>query len=30
MIAAAGARRLARGERDDAGLGAFARAPVAT
>jgi N6-L-threonylcarbamoyladenine synthase len=30
MIAAAGARRLARGERDDAGLGAFARAPVST
>ncbi|HEY8493656.1 MAG TPA: tRNA (adenosine(37)-N6)-threonylcarbamoyltransferase complex transferase subunit TsaD [Myxococcota bacterium] len=29
MIAAAGARRLARGERDDASLGAFARAPVA-
>ena len=29
MIAAAGARRLARGERDDAALGAFARAPVA-
>jgi len=28
MIAAAGARRLARGERDDAALGAFARAPV--
>jgi len=28
MIAAAGARRLARGERDDATLGAFARAPV--
>jgi len=28
MIAAAGARRLMRGERDDAGLGAFARAPV--
>jgi N6-L-threonylcarbamoyladenine synthase len=28
MIAAAGARRLARGERDDAGLGAVARAPV--
>ena len=28
MIAAAGARRLARGERDDAWLGAFARAPV--
>ena len=28
MIAAAGARRLARGERDDASLGAFARAPV--
>jgi N6-L-threonylcarbamoyladenine synthase len=30
MIAAAGARRLARGERDDASLGAFARAPVST
>ncbi len=30
MIAAAGARRLARGERDDAALGAFARAPVST
>ena len=29
MIAAAGARRLARGERDDAQLGAFARAPLA-
>lgn len=29
MIAAAGVRRLARGERDDASLGAFARAPVA-
>lgn len=29
MIAAAGARRLARGERDDASLGVFARAPVA-
>ena len=28
MIAAAGARRLMRGERDDAGLGAFARAAV--
>lgn len=28
MIAAAGARRLARGERDDASLGAFARAAV--
>ena len=28
MIAAAGARRLMRGERDDAGLCAFARAPV--
>lgn len=28
MIAAAGARRLARGERDDFSLGAFARAPV--
>ena len=28
MIAAAGARRLARGERDDAALGAFARAPL--
>jgi N6-L-threonylcarbamoyladenine synthase len=28
MIAAAGARRLARGERDDLSLGAFARAPV--
>ena len=28
MIAAAGARRLARGERDDASLGAFARASV--
>jgi N6-L-threonylcarbamoyladenine synthase len=28
MIAAAGARRLARGERDDASLGVFARAPV--
>ncbi len=28
MIAAAGAQRLARGERDDAWLGAFARAPL--
>ena len=30
MIAAAGARRLARGERDDASLGAFARASLDT
>ena len=30
MIGAAGARRLARGERDGAGLGPFARAPLGT
>ena len=29
MIAAAGARRLARGERDEPALGAFSRAPLA-